>query len=70
MSDFGGIVLQKSAACVEYVGAEAAYDRRQDKLGSITKQGNRYLRWLLVAGAMAVIRYAQTHGAQNCDSRI
>jgi transposase len=34
----------------------------KDKLGSITKQGNRYLRWLLVAGAMAVIRYAQKHG--------
>jgi transposase len=26
----------------------------KDKLGSITKQGNRYLRWLLVSGAMAV----------------
>src|SRR5258708_16557048 len=23
----------------------------------ITKQGNRYLRWLLIVGAMAVIRY-------------
>src|SRR5215467_5080529 len=34
----------------------------KDKLGRITKQGNRYLRWLLVAGAMAVIRYAQKHG--------
>ena len=34
----------------------------KDRLGSITKQGNRYLRWLLVAGAMAVIRYAQKHG--------
>ena len=31
----------------------------KDRLGSITKQGNRYLRWLLVVGAMAVIRYAQ-----------
>src|SRR5476651_133119 len=28
----------------------------KDRLGSITKQGNRYLRWLLVVGAMAVIR--------------
>src|SRR6201990_154585 len=34
----------------------------RDKLGSITKQGDRYLRWLLVHGAMAVIRYAQKHG--------
>jgi transposase len=31
----------------------------KDRLGSITKQGNRYLRWLLVVGAMAVIRYAR-----------
>jgi transposase len=37
----------------------------KDRLGSITKQGNRYLRWLLVAGAMAVIRYAQKHGTQR-----
>jgi len=34
----------------------------KDRLGGITKQGNRYLRWLLVVGAMAVIRYAQKHG--------
>ena len=31
----------------------------KERLGGITKQGNRYLRWLLVAGAMAVIRYAR-----------
>jgi transposase len=37
----------------------------KDKLGSITKQGNRYLRWLLVSGAMAVIRYAQKHGTKK-----
>jgi transposase len=37
----------------------------KDKLGSITKQGNRYLRWLLVTGAMAVIRYAKKHGTQK-----
>ena len=35
----------------------------KDKLGSITKQGNQ-LRWLLVVGAMAVIRYAGKHGTQ------
>src|SRR3974390_23555 len=33
----------------------------KERLGSITKQGNRYLRWLLVTGAMAVIRYARQH---------
>ena len=34
----------------------------KERLGSITKQGNRYLRWLLVVGAMAVIRHARKHG--------
>jgi transposase len=37
----------------------------KDKLGSITKQGNRYLRWLLIVGAMAVIRYARKHGTER-----
>ena len=37
----------------------------KDRLGSITKHGNRYLRWLLVTGAMAVIRYTQKHGMQK-----
>jgi transposase len=32
------------------------------RLGPISKQGNRYLRWLLVTGAMAVIRYAKRTG--------
>ena len=37
----------------------------KERLGSITKQGNRYLRWLLVAGAMAVIRYARQRGTKR-----
>jgi transposase len=37
----------------------------KDRLGSITKQGNRYLRWLLVTGATAVIRYAKRRGTKN-----
>jgi transposase len=37
----------------------------KNRLGRITKQGNRYLRWLLVAGAMAVIRYARQHGTKR-----
>ena len=37
----------------------------KERLGSITKQGNRYLRWLLVAGATAVIRYARQHGTKR-----
>ena len=37
----------------------------KERLGSITKQGNRYSRWLLVTGAMAVIRYARKHGTKR-----
>lgn len=37
----------------------------KEKLGGITKQGDRYLRQLLVAGALAVIRYAQRHGTKR-----
>ena len=37
----------------------------KNRLGGISKQGNRYLRWLLVTGAMAVIRYARQHGTQR-----
>jgi transposase len=37
----------------------------KERLGGISKQGNRYLRWLLVAGAMAVIRYARQHGTKR-----
>jgi transposase len=34
-------------------------------VGGITKQGNRYLRQLLVVGALAVIRYAERHGTRR-----
>ena len=37
----------------------------KDKLGSISKQGDRYLRSLFVAGALAVIRYAKIHGTTH-----
>ena len=37
----------------------------KERLGRISKQGNRYLRWLLVTGAMAVIRYARQHGTRR-----
>ena len=37
----------------------------KDKLGSISKQGDRYLRSLFVAGALAVIRYAKIHGTKH-----
>src|SRR5262249_21261899 len=37
----------------------------KDKLGSISKQGDRYLRSLFTVGALAVIRYAKIHGSQH-----
>jgi transposase len=37
----------------------------KERLGGITKQGNRYLRSLFTAGALAVIRYAKLHGAAH-----
>ena len=37
----------------------------KDRLGSISKRGDRYLRSLFMAGALAVIRYAKIHGAQH-----
>ena len=37
----------------------------RDRLGSIRKQGDRYLRSLFTAGALAVIRYAKIHGTKH-----
>ena len=37
----------------------------KDKLGSISKQGDRYLRSLFTTGALAVIRYAKIHGTKR-----
>ena len=37
----------------------------KDRFGHISKQGDRYLRGLFVAGALAVIRYAKIHGTKH-----
>ena len=37
----------------------------KDRLGSISKRGDRYLRFLFVAGALAVNRYAKIHGTKH-----
>jgi transposase len=37
----------------------------KERLGGITKQGDRYLRQMLVLGAMAVVRYAERHGTRR-----
>jgi hypothetical protein len=45
--------------------AEAALEWGKDRLGSISKQSDRYLRGLFVVGALAVIRYAKIQGAKH-----
>jgi transposase len=37
----------------------------KERLGNISKQGDRYLRSLFTAGALAVIRYAKIHGTKH-----
>lgn len=37
----------------------------KERLGGITKQGDRYLRQLLVVGSLAVVRYAQRNGTRR-----
>jgi hypothetical protein len=37
----------------------------KQRLGKISKQGDQYLRWLLVAGAMTMIRHAKRRGAPH-----
>ena len=37
----------------------------KEKLGNISKRGDRYLRSLFTTGALAVIRYAKLHGAKH-----
>jgi len=41
--------------------AAAALDGGKERLGGISKQGDRYLRRLLVIGATAVVRHARQH---------
>ena len=37
----------------------------KERMGRISKQGDQYLRWLLVAGAMSVIRHAKRRGTTS-----
>lgn len=37
----------------------------KERLGGVTKQGDRYLRQLLVAGALSVVRQAMRHGTKR-----
>ena len=59
IGDWNAFSLPSLAAWIGLVPKQNSTGGK-DRLGSITKQGNRYLRWLLVVGAMAVVRYART----------
>ena len=59
LSDQDGISQPGSGSCRSSARAG------QEKLGSISKQGDRYLRSLFTAGALAVIRYAKIHGTKH-----
>jgi transposase len=40
-------------------------DKSRNEIAPICFRQERHLRWLLVAGAMAVIRYARQHGTKR-----
>ncbi len=52
------------AAWIGLVPKEDSTGGKQ-RLGRISKQGDHYLRWLLVAGAMTIIRHAKRRGTTN-----
>ncbi|MGD0533292.1 MAG: IS110 family transposase [Methyloceanibacter sp.] len=57
-------VINAIRAHLAEFGVIAPVGRKGVGLGSISKQGDRYLRSLFVAGALAVIRYAKIHGTK------
>ena len=57
-------VPEVARGCLVALGAQHSSGGK-DQLGSISKQGDRYLRSLFTAGALAVIRYAKIHGTQR-----
>jgi transposase len=57
--------VREESGCLDRIGAETDSSGGKDRLGGISKQGHRYLRQMLVVGALAVIRYAQRHGTRR-----
>ena len=60
-----GVPIGPRLLGLDWFGPEQFSSGGREKLGSITKQGDRYLRSLFTAGALAVIRYAKIHGAEG-----
>ena len=56
-------VFKSGRQCAAWIGLVPRQNSTggKERLGGISKQGDRYLRRLLVIGAMAVIRQARTH---------
>jgi transposase len=50
---------------LDRAGAKQHSSGGKKNLGSISKRGDRYLRSLFTAGALAVIRYAKIHGTKH-----
>jgi transposase len=55
----------KSSTKPKFAGRKVNVELPALRLGSISKQGDRYLRTLFVAGALSVIRYAKAHGSKH-----
>jgi transposase len=60
-------ILAGGAMTAAWAGLKPKFEQTtgHDRLGSISKQGDRYLRSLFVIGALAVIRYAKIHGTKH-----
>ena len=56
-------VFKSGRECAAWIGLVPRQNSTggKERLGGISKQGDRYLRRLLVIGATAVIRHARTH---------
>jgi transposase len=53
-----------------WIGLVLSSSGGKDRLGSISKRGDRYQRSLFTAGALAVIRYAKIHGTMALAHRV
>jgi hypothetical protein len=60
-----GLSIRAQLLGLDRAGAKAALKRWQRQAGSISKQGDRYLRSLFTAGALSVIRYAKSNGTKH-----
>jgi transposase len=56
---------RRRAAARERPGGRHPGPCGKERLASITKQGDRYLRQLLIVGALAVVKYAQRNGTRR-----